>query len=53
MILPYSARGNIRFLHLLLLNLPLAKKETIPFKFTNAHHVDFFILAIQRQSLET
>jgi hypothetical protein len=53
MILPSNVGENILFLHLLLQNLLLVKKETIPFKFTNVHHVGFFTLAIQQQSLET
>jgi hypothetical protein len=53
MMLLYSVPANIPSQHLPLLNLPLARKETIPFKYTNVGTVIFSILAIQRPITET
>jgi hypothetical protein len=53
MMLPYSVLANILSQHLPLLNLPLARKETIPFKYTNVGIVIFFTLGIQQLTTET
>jgi hypothetical protein len=49
----FNVPANIHSQHLPLLNLPLARKETIPFKYTNVGIVIFSTLGIQQLTTET